>query len=96
MGHIPSLYLIQISEYAGTYKNPFKLGGRGVKWSKWKTIDMRNFLDEAKTSWKAYNAAKQPTQRYRVLYQRKTVINPEGRVYEKRADGYLYFVEEIA
>jgi hypothetical protein len=31
-------FLLQESHYAGTYSNPFKYRGKGVKYSKWVTV----------------------------------------------------------
>jgi hypothetical protein len=103
MGHIPSLYLIQSCEFDRFYSNPMKRGGRGLKFTKWRTIDMRNTLPEAKAMWKEYFTQQDPAKvtKFRVRFKNKTVINPEGRVYEEytqpgTGDKWMRFVEDLA
>jgi hypothetical protein len=87
MGHASSTYLLQVSEFGGTYKNPFKSGGRGIKYTKWQTIDGRPSgatMDSVKQMWKAYHDGRDPAKitRYRVRYKGQTVISHQGRVYQ--------------
>ena len=88
MGHIRHMYLLQMSEFAGYYKNPFKFRGRGIKYTKWKTVGACNGTcsnAEIKGMWlEAHNARdQQKLQRYRVLYKRDVIISHTGRVYER-------------
>jgi hypothetical protein len=96
MGHASSSYWLQISEYAGTYSNPYKRGGKGRKFTKWKTVDGRTYLHDAKKMWLEYYQQKDPAKltKFRVRYKGQTVITHQGRVYEQRPDG-MYFVEDL-
>lgn len=89
MGHASSTYLLQVSEFNGTYKNKFKSGGRGIKYTKWMTIDGRMQLADAKALWLEKHAAKDPAKitRYRVRFKGQTVISHQGRVYEMYTGG---------
>ena len=40
-------YLVKKAEYAGTYRNPYRRGGGGMKWGPWKTISKHDSLEEA-------------------------------------------------
>jgi hypothetical protein len=84
MGHASSSYLLQVSEFSGTYKNPFKPGGHGIKYTKWVTIDGSMILVDAKVKWLDYHSKKDPAKvtRYRVRFMGKTVISHQGRVYK--------------
>ena len=108
MGHASSSYLIQVSEFGGTYSNPYKQGGKGIKYTPWKTIDGRSLLNaganlsEVKKAWLEYNSKKDPAKitRYRVTYKGKTIIDHQGRVYEEytqpgTGDTWMRFVEEL-
>jgi hypothetical protein len=88
MGHASSSYLLQVSEFSGTYKNPFKPGGRGIKYTKWVTIDGSMILVDAKVKWLDYHSKKDPAKvtRYRVRFKGQTVITHQGRVYQQRSD----------
>jgi hypothetical protein len=86
MGHASSTYLLQVSEFNGTYKNRFKAGGRGIKYTKWQTIGGRPSgasMDEVKAMWKEAFDAKDPAKitRYRVQFKGQTIITHQGRVY---------------
>lgn len=98
MGQAVSNFLLQVSEFAGTYSNPFKRGGKGVKFTKWRTIGTiaPHDVKAAKNLWKdSYNQRDSAKlERFRVTYKGKTLINPEGRVYEVTADG-THFVEGL-
>jgi len=106
MGHASSTFLLQVSGFNGTYDNPYKRGGRGVRYTKWKTVDGRMFLIDAKKMWLEYNSGKDPATvlRYRVRYKGQTVIDHQGRVYERvtapgtngRGEGWMRFVGELA
>jgi len=39
------LYLVQRSDHAGLYRNPYRRGGTGTRWSPWRTIG--SFATEA-------------------------------------------------
>ena len=105
MGHASSTFLLQVSEFDRLYKNPYKQGGRGIKYTKWKTIDGRMFLKDAKEMWLEYFRQKDPAKltKYRVRYKGQTVISNEGRVYERvtapgtngKGEGWMRFVEEL-
>ena len=99
MGHVRHSFLIQHSEFNGTYKNPFKFRGRGIKYTKWRTIDMRSFLGDAKVRFLELMKERDPAkiQRYRVRYKNQTVITPAGRVYERLSldSKYLKYVETL-
>ncbi len=84
MGHASSSYLLQVSEFNGTYNNCYKPGGRGIKYTKWMTIDGRMQLADAKALWLEKHAQKDPAKitRYRVRFKGQTVINHQGRVYQ--------------
>jgi len=90
MGHASSSYLLQVSEFNGTYKNKYKPGGRGIKYTKWMTIDGRMQLVDAKAMWLDYYSKKDPAKitRYRVRFKGKTVISHQGRVYEQCSNTY--------
>jgi hypothetical protein len=88
MGHATSSYLLQTSQYGGTYRNPFKQGGKGVKYTKWVTVNGRPSgatMDEVKAMWQEAYAKRNESQlqRFRVTFKGKTVIDQRGRVYEK-------------
>jgi hypothetical protein len=100
MGHASSSYLLQVSEYAGTYSNPFKPNGKGMRFTKWKTVDGRSEgiggIKGAKEMWLEHFRQRDPAKltKFRVQYRGKTVISHQGRVYEQRGDG-MYFVEDL-
>ena len=73
-------FLLQSSYCDGTYRNPFKRGGVGYRFSKWKTVDAFNTFEEAKAAF--LNFKLNGMTRRRVSVGGKIVINPEGRVYE--------------
>jgi|SRR5271166_1928422 len=102
MGHASSSYLLQVSEFNGTYKNKFKSGGRGIKYTKWVTVDGRMSLADAKELWLSHLLKHDPAKitRYRVRFKGQTVISHQGRVYEKytNADAtqsWMTFVETL-
>jgi hypothetical protein len=69
MGHIPSLYIIQGCELISAWE------AKRQKFSKWKTLDMRNTLPEAQASLLEYFGQKDPAKiiKLRVRYKRETV-----------------------
>ena len=69
MGHIRPLYLVQSCELISN------AGAKRQKFSKWKTIDMRNTLPEAKTVLSEYFGQRNPAKlvKFRVRYNRETV-----------------------
>lgn len=104
MGHATSTYLLQTSQFSGTYRNPFKSGGRGVKYTKWITVGGRPSgasFDEVKAMFlEAHNGRDQKQlQRYRVTFKGKSVIDPRGRVYEVKQDSdgtkWMGYVETL-
>jgi hypothetical protein len=40
-------FIVKEATFAGTYANPYKRGGRGMKWNKWKTVSKHQSLAEA-------------------------------------------------
>ena len=40
-------YIVKEAQYEGTYRNPYRRGGRGMKWGPWKTRSKHNNLREA-------------------------------------------------
>ena len=40
-------FIVKEAQYAGTYSNPYRRGGRGMKWGKWTTISKHTSLAEA-------------------------------------------------
>jgi hypothetical protein len=100
MGHASSSYWLQVSEFAGTYDNPYKPGGRGIKYTKWKTIDGRwagiGGIKEAKVMWLEHYRQRDLAKitKLRVRYRGKTVIDHQGHVYEQRKNG-MHFVEDL-
>jgi hypothetical protein len=88
MGHASSTYLLQVSEFNGTYKNPFKSGGRGIKYTKWRTVGgmaSGAAMHEVKKMWLDAFASIDPAKimRYRVRYKGQTIISHQGRVYKQ-------------
>lgn len=99
-------FLLQTSHCIGFYNNPFKRGGKAAQFSKWATIASVNTVEEAEKLWLAKNAERGSTKGYmdkiRVQYTGKTVIKPNGVVYELRkgVDGGidtwgLYFKKDL-
>lgn len=98
-------FLLQSSYCDGTYRNPFKRGGVGMRFSKWRTVDAFNSFEEAKEAF--LNFKLNGMTRRRVSVGGKVVINPEGRVYEvteivrggssseTRTEKVLYFKEQL-
>jgi hypothetical protein len=88
MGHASSSFLLQQQEFDRTYSNPYKQGGKGIKYTKWRTVSgfshISGGLEAAKKWWKESYEQRDPAKltRFRVQYKGKTVINPEGRVYQ--------------
>lgn len=40
-------FIVKERQYAGTYRNPYLRGGRGMKWGPWKTRSSHDTLREA-------------------------------------------------
>jgi len=40
-------FIVKEATFGGTYANPYKRGGRGMKWNKWKTVSKHQTLAEA-------------------------------------------------
>jgi hypothetical protein len=101
MGHASSSWWLQSSEYNGTYRNKFKRGGRGVRWTPWKTVDGRcevtGGMDGAKKMWLEAHQQRDPAKltRFRVRYKGKVVVNEDGNVYAIEEGRYLRFVESL-
>ena len=101
MGHASSSYLMQESHFNGFYYNPFKHQQRGLKYTKWITVDGRLSLADAKTMWLEAHAGRneKQVQSYRVTFKGKTVIDPRGRVYEQKQDSdggkWMGYVETL-
>jgi hypothetical protein len=94
-------YLIQTNHFVGYYKNPFKPQGRGLKFSKWVTVDAASDMGHAKAQFLDLYAKRDQTklEHVRCTYLGKVVINQSGRVYEPKqdADGtkWMGYVETL-
>jgi hypothetical protein len=42
-----SKYLVKERHPDGFYRNPYKKGGRAMRWTKWKTVSSHEILEEA-------------------------------------------------
>ncbi len=40
-------FIVKEATFGGTYANPYKRGGRGMKWNKWQTVSKHATLAEA-------------------------------------------------
>jgi hypothetical protein len=40
-------FIVKEKAYAGTYRNPYRRGGGGMKWGPWRTISKHATLEEA-------------------------------------------------
>ena len=76
-------FLLQSSACAGTYRNPFKEGGTGLRFTPWRTVGKHNTLEEAKQAWLTFNASV-GMRRRRIVHKSKVLVNDEGRMYELR------------
>jgi len=76
-------FLLQESHYAGTYSNPFKYQGKGVKYSKWVTVRAAIDQRQAELLWQEFQERRdqKQLQRYRVVFGGKVIVNPRGSVY---------------
>jgi hypothetical protein len=73
-------FLLQTSHHQGVYRNPFKPGGYGDSFSKWRTTDKFDTLEQAQEAWKNFNQS--GLQRRRIVFTGKVMITDDGRVFE--------------
>lgn len=80
-------FLIQTHKFSGYYKNPFKMGGKGIKFTPWKTVAAVGNQQEAETMWEGLQAGRNVGQleHFRVMYKGAVVVNHRGCVYEQIA-----------
>lgn len=73
-------FLLQTSTNAGTYRNPFKSGGYGIRYSPWKTEQKLDTMEQAKDAFRNFNQS--GLKRRRIVQDGRVMINAEGRVFE--------------
>lgn len=80
-------YLLQTHKFSGYYKNPFKMDGKGIKFTPWKTVRTTDDQRQAELLWEEFNARREAgiLERFRVTYKGKIVVNDRGNVYEQIA-----------
>ena len=93
-------YLLQTSECNGFYNNPFKHGGKALRYTPWKTVALipgDTPLPNVMEVFKAAHDRRDKTKlaRYHVVLDGVTVIKPNGKVYVRKSDEYGTFIQCI-
>lgn len=70
--------LVQTSECAGTYRNPYKRGGLGTRWDPWRTVARFDTLTEAQAELAKLVIG---LARKRVVWRGKVLIDDQGRTW---------------